>query len=87
MNSPRATTFHCIDAHTCGNPVRRAVVELDAPEQRLAGRSGPLRILLTGGSQGALALNRLLPETLGLLAEEHAFVVRHQAGRSIGAPG
>ncbi|MEJ2384801.1 MAG: undecaprenyldiphospho-muramoylpentapeptide beta-N-acetylglucosaminyltransferase [Xanthomonadales bacterium] len=65
---------------TCGNPVRRAVVELDAPEQRLAGRSGPLRILLTGGSQGALALNRLLPETLGLLAEEHAFVVRHQAG-------
>jgi len=65
---------------TCGNPVRRAVVELEAPEQRLAGRSGPLRILLTGGSQGALALNRLLPEALGLLAAEHGFSVRHQAG-------
>ena len=22
MNRPRAATFHCIDAHTCGNPVR-----------------------------------------------------------------
>jgi UDP-N-acetylglucosamine--N-acetylmuramyl-(pentapeptide) pyrophosphoryl-undecaprenol N-acetylglucosamine transferase len=61
---------------TCGNPVRRAVVELEAPEQRFAGRSGPLRILLTGGSQGALALNRLVPEALGLLADEHAFVVK-----------
>jgi UDP-N-acetylglucosamine--N-acetylmuramyl-(pentapeptide) pyrophosphoryl-undecaprenol N-acetylglucosamine transferase len=65
---------------TCGNPVRQAVVELDPPGQRLAGRAGPLRILLTGGSQGALALNRLLPEALGLLAGEHAFTVRHQAG-------
>jgi UDP-N-acetylglucosamine--N-acetylmuramyl-(pentapeptide) pyrophosphoryl-undecaprenol N-acetylglucosamine transferase len=65
---------------TCGNPVRRAVVELDDPGQRFAGRTGPVRILLTGGSQGALALNRLLPGALGLLAEEHAFVVRHQAG-------
>ena len=65
---------------TCGNPVRRAVVELDDPGQRFAGRTGPLRILLTGGSQGALALNRLLPGALGLLAAEHEFVVRHQAG-------
>ena len=65
---------------TCGNPVRRAVVALEPPERRLAGRSGPLRILLTGGSQGALALNRLLPEALDLLAGECEFSVRHQAG-------
>ncbi|MEE4216259.1 MAG: UDP-N-acetylglucosamine--N-acetylmuramyl-(pentapeptide) pyrophosphoryl-undecaprenol N-acetylglucosamine transferase [Xanthomonadales bacterium] len=67
-------------AITVGNPVRRAVVELDAPEKRLAGRQGPVRILLTGGSQGALALNRLLPGALGLLAGSHEFEVRHQAG-------
>ena len=68
------------NAVTCGNPVRREVAGLEAPEQRLAGREGPVRILLTGGSQGALALNRLLPEALGILAGTHDFVVRHQAG-------
>jgi UDP-N-acetylglucosamine--N-acetylmuramyl-(pentapeptide) pyrophosphoryl-undecaprenol N-acetylglucosamine transferase len=68
-------------AETVGNPVRRDVVELDAPEVRYQGRQGPLRILLTGGSQGALALNRLVPEALGLLAEKGIeFEVRHQAG-------
>jgi UDP-N-acetylglucosamine--N-acetylmuramyl-(pentapeptide) pyrophosphoryl-undecaprenol N-acetylglucosamine transferase len=68
-------------AETVGNPVRREVVELEDPETRLAGREGPLRILLTGGSQGALALNRLVPEALGILASEGvAFEVRHQAG-------
>ena len=67
-------------AVSVGNPVRKAVVELEPPEQRFAGREGPLRILLTGGSQGALALNRLLPEALGLLADSHEFMVRHQAG-------
>jgi len=69
-----------LSALTCGNPVRQAVVDLPPPEQRLAGRTGPLRILLTGGSQGALALNRLLPAALGLLAGECEFTVRHQAG-------
>ena len=68
-------------AETVGNPVRREVVELEDPETRLAGREGPLRILLTGGSQGALALNRLVPEALGLVAAEGIeFQVRHQAG-------
>ena len=65
---------------TCGNPVRRDVVDLEPPETRLQGRSGPVRILLTGGSQGALALNRLVPEALGLLRETHEFEVHHQAG-------
>ena len=69
-----------LQAVSCGNPVRRAVVELSAPAERLAGREGPVRILLTGGSQGALALNRMLPAALGLL-ESRDFDVRHQAGR------
>ena len=65
---------------TCGNPVRESVVNLQAPEQRYADREGPLRLLLTGGSQGALALNRLLPEAIGLLNGEMDIEVRHQAG-------
>jgi len=56
------------DAHlqpvTCGNPVRKPLVDLAAPALRMAGRSGAVRVLVTGGSQGARALNRLLPEAL-----------------------
>jgi UDP-N-acetylglucosamine--N-acetylmuramyl-(pentapeptide) pyrophosphoryl-undecaprenol N-acetylglucosamine transferase len=68
-------------AVTCGNPVRREVVGLDQPGARLAGRSGPLRLLVTGGSQGARALNRLVPEALALLPAGLAVDVRHQCGR------
>jgi UDP-N-acetylglucosamine--N-acetylmuramyl-(pentapeptide) pyrophosphoryl-undecaprenol N-acetylglucosamine transferase len=70
-----------LEAVTCGNPVRKEVVELDPPELRLADRAGPVRLLLTGGSQGALALNRLLPEALAQMPAEIDFEVRHQAGQ------
>jgi len=66
---------------TCGNPVRREVAELAAPGVRLARREGPPRLLVTGGSQGALALNRLVPESLALLPAGFTVEVRHQAGR------
>jgi UDP-N-acetylglucosamine--N-acetylmuramyl-(pentapeptide) pyrophosphoryl-undecaprenol N-acetylglucosamine transferase len=67
---------------TCGNPVRQDVAALDAPGQRLAGRSGPVRVLVTGGSQGARALNRLVPEALRLAPEGLQLEIRHQCGRS-----
>jgi UDP-N-acetylglucosamine--N-acetylmuramyl-(pentapeptide) pyrophosphoryl-undecaprenol N-acetylglucosamine transferase len=66
---------------TCGNPVRQDVVGLDEPATRLAGRSGPVRLLVTGGSQGARALNRMVPEALALLPAGLAVEVRHQCGR------
>jgi UDP-N-acetylglucosamine--N-acetylmuramyl-(pentapeptide) pyrophosphoryl-undecaprenol N-acetylglucosamine transferase len=66
---------------TCGNPVRREISEVPAPGDRLPGRSGPPRLLITGGSQGALALNRIVPLALGLLRGKTAFEVRHQCGR------
>ncbi len=69
-----------VDATTIGNPVRPEIVMLDPPEQRLAGRTGPIRILVLGGSQGALALNRLLPEALARLADRCRFEILHQAG-------
>jgi UDP-N-acetylglucosamine--N-acetylmuramyl-(pentapeptide) pyrophosphoryl-undecaprenol N-acetylglucosamine transferase len=66
---------------TCGNPVRQDVAALAEPGTRLAGRSGPVRLLVTGGSQGARALNRLVPEALGLAVPGLRIEVRHQCGR------
>lgn len=64
-----------------GNPVRREIAALPAPEERLAGRDGALRILVLGGSQGAVALNELVPEALALLQKKQALLIRHQAGK------
>lgn len=67
--------------HT-GNPVRAAITALPAPEHRLGAHQGPLRLLVLGGSLGARALNRLLPEALALLEPATRPQVWHQAGRS-----
>jgi UDP-N-acetylglucosamine--N-acetylmuramyl-(pentapeptide) pyrophosphoryl-undecaprenol N-acetylglucosamine transferase len=70
-----------LHADTCGNPVRREVVGIKAPAERLQDRSGKTRLLITGGSQGALALNRRLPQALALLGESRRPEIRHQAGK------
>lgn len=46
------------NARVVGNPVRTDVLALPLPQQRLAGREGPVRVLVVGGSQGARILNR-----------------------------
>ncbi len=63
-----------------GNPVREDLATLPAPEQRLAGREGPFRLLVIGGSLGAQVFNQQLPEALALLPEAQRPVVRHQCG-------
>ena len=68
-------------ARTVGNPVRASVAELPAPADRWADRSGPGRLLITGGSQGARALNTVLPEALARISPNRRPAVRHQAGR------
>ncbi|PNI01286.1 undecaprenyldiphospho-muramoylpentapeptide beta-N-acetylglucosaminyltransferase [Vibrio diazotrophicus] len=67
------------NAPVVGNPVRTDVVELSEPNQRLAERSGPIRVLVMGGSQGARILNQTLPEVMAKLGE--GYEVRHQAGK------
>ncbi|MFN5510839.1 MAG: undecaprenyldiphospho-muramoylpentapeptide beta-N-acetylglucosaminyltransferase [Burkholderiales bacterium] len=67
-------------AQWCGNPVRDDVVRVPEPEARYAGRSGPLNLLVVGGSLGAQALNTVLPRALALLAPEARPVVVHQSG-------
>lgn len=63
-----------------GNPVREDLAAIPAPEARLAGRSGPLKLLVIGGSLGAQVFNQQLPEALALLPESERPVVRHQCG-------
>ncbi len=69
-----------VKTETVGNPVRADIAALDEPAMRYAGREGPLRLLVLGGSQGALALNKAVPAALALLPDELRPVVRHQAG-------
>lgn len=63
-----------------GNPVRAEIEALPAPAQRYAGRSGPLRLLVVGGSLGAKVLNETLPAALALLPEAQRPQVVHQTG-------
>ncbi|QOY64094.1 undecaprenyldiphospho-muramoylpentapeptide beta-N-acetylglucosaminyltransferase [Lysobacter sp. H21R4] len=66
-----------------GNPVREEIVQVAAPAQRFAGRQGPLRLLVLGGSQGARALNTAVPQALSSLRESIGPVeVRHQCGQA-----
>jgi UDP-N-acetylglucosamine--N-acetylmuramyl-(pentapeptide) pyrophosphoryl-undecaprenol N-acetylglucosamine transferase len=69
-----------VDVIWSGNPVRREIIALAPPEARFAGRSGPLRLLVVGGSLGARALNETLPQALALLARAERPAVIHQAG-------
>ncbi|SCC92236.1 N-acetylglucosaminyl transferase [Thiomonas sp. X19] len=64
-----------------GNPVRQSIRDLPAPAQRYAARSGPLRILVVGGSLGAAALNERVPQALALLGAAERPQVLHQSGR------
>lgn len=65
---------------TTGNPVRSEIAALPDPALRYDEHTGPLRILILGGSQGAVALNQQVPQALAQLQGKLDFVVRHQAG-------
>lgn len=65
--------------HT-GNPIRGAITAVESPERRFAGRSGPLRLLVVGGSLGANALNTNVPAALRMLPGGMAVTVHHQTG-------
>jgi UDP-N-acetylglucosamine--N-acetylmuramyl-(pentapeptide) pyrophosphoryl-undecaprenol N-acetylglucosamine transferase len=71
---------HTAKAVVTGNPVRAEIEAIAPPAQRYAGRAGPLRVLLLGGSLGALALNDALPKALQLLPEGERPIVTHQTG-------
>jgi UDP-N-acetylglucosamine--N-acetylmuramyl-(pentapeptide) pyrophosphoryl-undecaprenol N-acetylglucosamine transferase len=69
-----------VGAETVGNPVREDIAAVAAPALRYGKRQGPLRLLVLGGSQGSLALNRTVPAALAKLPAAQRPVVRHQSG-------
>ncbi len=66
--------FNCV-----GNPVRNEIRMVPAPGIRLGNRTGPLRVLVMGGSQGAQVFNRYMAQQLQQCAV--SLKVRHQCGR------
>ena len=69
-----------------GNPLRDDIVAMAPPAQRFEGRSGPLRVLVVGGSLGAAALNDAVPVALAAVPSERRPLVVHQSGEQhIGA--
>lgn len=68
-------------AVTVGNPVRETIASLLPPKERFARRwESQRRLLVLGGSQGALALNQLVPQALARLEASERPEVWHQAG-------
>lgn len=63
-----------------GNPLRAEFLKQAAPQERFAGRTGPLQLLVVGGSLGARALNTVVPQALATIAPEQRPVVIHQSG-------
>lgn len=64
-----------------GNPVRREIAAIAGPRERFDGRTGAMRLLVLGGSQGAKALNETLPAALEQMPAGTRPEVRHQCGR------
>jgi UDP-N-acetylglucosamine--N-acetylmuramyl-(pentapeptide) pyrophosphoryl-undecaprenol N-acetylglucosamine transferase len=72
-----------------GNPVRKEIEMLDKPEERFSLRAAQkeINILVLGGSQGAQALNELVPQALAEITKtcsgcEQSINIWHQAGRN-----
>lgn len=63
-----------------GNPVRAEILTLPGIDTRFEQRTGPLRVLVLGGSLGAVAINKMVPQLLTILAGSVQLQVRHQCG-------
>ncbi|MDG1812725.1 MAG: undecaprenyldiphospho-muramoylpentapeptide beta-N-acetylglucosaminyltransferase [Porticoccaceae bacterium] len=66
----------------CGNPVRPAIANLAPPQKRLAERKGATKLLILGGSRGALAINSILPKALARIDSSVRPEVIHQTGKA-----
>jgi len=80
LGFPDAIRGKSAHATWVGNPLRDEIVALPAPAARFADRSGPLRVLVVGGSLGAAAINDALPAALAAIAATERPQVVHQAG-------
>lgn len=67
-------------AEWVGNPLREAFTRQPDTATRFKDRSGPLKLLIVGGSLGATALNDLVPKALALIPVARRPKVTHQSG-------
>jgi UDP-N-acetylglucosamine--N-acetylmuramyl-(pentapeptide) pyrophosphoryl-undecaprenol N-acetylglucosamine transferase len=67
-------------AQWVGNPMRDGFLNQAPPDARFAHRSGPLRVVVVGGSLGAQALNSGVPQALALMPLDQRPQVLHQGG-------
>ena len=65
----RLDSRHAAKTHLVGNPVRDEVLALRGQPYPALGGDGVFRVLVTGGSQGATVLSRVVPDGLGMLPE------------------
>jgi UDP-N-acetylglucosamine--N-acetylmuramyl-(pentapeptide) pyrophosphoryl-undecaprenol N-acetylglucosamine transferase len=71
-----------VHAEHVGNPVRPEIAAVPPPERRYAAREGRARLLVFGGSQGAVRLNAVVPAAIAELPESLRPEVIHQTGRN-----
>ena len=67
-----------VEAVHTGNPVRDEILLVSSPEDRFQSDKSCTKILVVGGSQGAKALNEIVPEAIGKLTAD--VMVHHQSG-------
>nr|BET44644.1 MAG: undecaprenyldiphospho-muramoylpentapeptide beta-N-acetylglucosaminyltransferase [Candidatus Aschnera chinzeii] len=65
-------------AYTVGNPVRQKIIQLPSPKIRYTNRTGAIRILVLGGSQGSNILNKIFPQISSKLTRK--VIIWHQTG-------
>lgn len=76
-------SFNNVANDVVGNPVRKEIAAIEKPESRLSNRSGAIRLLVLGGSQGARAINATVPKVIAALKAKIEFDIRHQCGEKL----
>ncbi|MFZ6655476.1 undecaprenyldiphospho-muramoylpentapeptide beta-N-acetylglucosaminyltransferase [Undibacterium sp. TJN19] len=78
---PSATVSADRKTQVTGNPIRKEICEMPVPDHRYTGRTGPLRILVVGGSLGAKVLNDAVPQAVALMSAAARPQITHQSGK------
>jgi len=71
-----------VRAEHVGNPVRAEIAAVSPPERRYGSRTGRVRLLVFGGSQGSARLNAVVPAAIAELPPSLRPEVLHQTGRN-----
>lgn len=70
-----------INRQVVGNPLRRSIIDLAINDVGLRSADDSLRFLVLGGSQGARAINGILPSLCAEFEGSKKLLVRHQTGQ------